>query len=452
MKRGNLPQYLHLLAAGLMFLAIGVLTYQIAARHNHRFDFTPERFHSLTPETVEVLGRMKQGDLRIRGFFAEEDPARRQLEILLKGMAVHHPRFHYEILDPDRNPSVAQRFRVTSYRTILIDFEGRRERVAEFTEEALVNAFIRLTHPQKWTLCFTTGHGEMSLADRDRTGLTSWKETLEERQFQLREIQTTGQEIPSECDIAVIAGPHYELVPQEQELLQKYPEKGKGLLLLIDPMDPGAGKSWRRLTQAFGIELGENVVVDKVSRTFGGDYLVPLVSKYADHPVTERFRVVTFLPIARTVKKSPEAPEGIEVTELAFTTPQSWAETNLKKLEEGEAEFDPQKDVQGPLSLAAAAEFKGGSVTGRVVVVGDNDFLTNAYLPLSGNEDLTLNLLEWLARDDRWISIRPRMPRFEPLFLKVPQSVGIAVFAIGGLPLSFLIAGSVGIWRRRKLG
>ncbi len=450
MKRGQLPQYVHLAAAGIMVLAIGVLVYQIAARHNHRFDLTREKFHSLTKESAEVLSRMKQGDIRIKAFFAEEDPARREVDVLLKGMSVHHPRFHYELYDPDRNPSVAERYKVDSYRTLIVEFEGREERVTQLSEEALTNAFIRLVHPQQWTLCFTTGHGEVSLGDSNRTGLSGWREVLESRQFQLKEIQTAGEEIPADCNVAVMHGPRYELLPKEIESLQKYSEKGKGLLLLVDPMDLGEGKSFQVLTEAFGIELGGNVVVDKVSRVFGGDYLVPLVSEYADHPVTKNFGAVTFLPIARTIKKAAKVPEDLEVTELGFTSPGSWAETDLKRLENGEAEFDPQKDVQGPLSLAAAAESKRASSGARVVVIGDSDLLTNAHLGLAGNKDLVLNVLQWLARDDRWISIHPRMPRFQPLFLKVNQSVGVAVFAVGGLPLTVLLIGSLGIWRRRK--
>jgi ABC-type uncharacterized transport system involved in gliding motility auxiliary subunit len=433
-----------------MFLVVVVLAYQIVGRYNQRFDLTKEQFHSVTKETAAMLREMKQSEIAVKAFFAEEDPARRQLEVLLKGMAVHHPKFHYEFYDPDRSPSEAKRHRIDNYRTILIQFEERRERINEFTEEGVTNALIRLGHAQKRTLCFTVGHGEISLAETTRAGFSDWKQVLTDHQFALEEIQVAGQKIPSYCTAVVMAGARYELLPKEIETLQKFPETGKGLFLLIDPMDPGEGKSFSQLVQAFGLELGEDVVVDKASRVFGGDYLVPLVSRYAEHPVTEHFDAVTFLPVARTVRKHSQITEGVEVTELAFTSPESWAERNLKKLEEGEANFDPKDDLEGPLSLAAAVELVEAPQGARVVVVGDSDLLTNAHLPLAGNRDFALNLLEWLTRDERWIAIRPKMPRFEPLFLKVDQSVGVAAFTIGGLPLSFLVVGAVAIWRRRR--
>lgn len=446
----HLPRQIHILIASAILLAILVLVHRIVARHNQRLDLTRERLYSISNETIAVLHRMQRDPLWVRAFFAEEDPVRRPLRILLKEMATHHFHFRYEFYDPDRSPTEARRYGVETYRTTVVEYQGRQERIQEFTEEALANALIRLAHPETQTLCFTTGHGEAALADTERTGLREWKQVLEDHQYRLKEIQLLGRGIPGGCTGVIVAGPHYELLPREVELLQKHPQAGKGLLLLIDPVDAGTGKSFGKLLEPFGVTLGEDVVVDKMSRVFGGDYLIPLVTQYADHAITQRFRVATFLPITRTVRMAAEVPEGIEVTELARTTPGSWAETNLKKLEEGEADLDPQTDLVGPVSVAAAVQIQEAPKGGRVVVVGDSDFLTNAYLKVSGNKDFSLNILQWLVKDDHWISIRPKKPRFEPLFFKENQSAGVAVFTMAGLPLTALLIGSVGIWVRRR--
>ena len=444
------PQHLHILIASGIFLAILVLVFLIVARHNRRFDFTRDRVHSVSKETLEVLGRMSAGEIVLHAFFAEEDPARRNLSILLKEIATHHPRFHYEFYDPDRSPSEARKYRIDSYQTILIEYRKHEERIQNFTEEALTNALLRLAHPQRQTLCFTTGHGELALSDTERTGLSDWKQVLNNYQYETREIQLLAGGIPPDCDSVIVAGPHYELLPKELELLQKYPEGGKGLFLLIDPMDPGTGGSFNELVKPFGLTLGENVVVDKISRAFGGDYLVPLITQYAEHPITQKFRVATFLPIARTVRKLSDIPLGLKVTELAKTSPGSWAETDLQRLENGEAELDPEKDLVGPVSVAVASELQEALKGARVVVVGDSDFVTNAHLKVSGNKDFSLNILQWLVKDDRWIAIRAKEPHFEPLFLHLNQSVGVAVFALGALPFTALLIGSFGIVLRRR--
>lgn len=447
-----MPQYIHVLIAAAIFLAVLVLIYLIVGRHNERLDFTRGKIHSIAPETVEVLKRMSGSGITVRAFFGGGDPARSELALLLRQLATHHPRFRYEFYDPDRSPSQTRKYRIDAYRTVLIEYEKREERIQNASEETLANALIRLAHPEKQVLCFTTGHGEASLSDTERTGLSDWKRVLADYHYETREIQLLAdvRQIPADCDSVIVAGPRYELLPKELDLLQKYPEGGKGLLLLIDPMDPGTGKSFDELVRPFGLRLGENVIVDKISRVFGGDYLTPLITQYAEHPVTQKFRVATFLPIARTVKKISDVPLGLKVTELAHTNPGSWAETDLQKLEKGEAELDPEKDGVGPVPVAAAVEVQEAVKGARVVVVGDSDFLSNAHLNVSGNKDFALNILQWLVKDDRWIAIRTKEPRFEPLFLGLNQSVGAAVFAIGGLPFTALLIGSVGIFVRRR--
>jgi ABC-type uncharacterized transport system involved in gliding motility auxiliary subunit len=450
MKRKNWPEQLHLLAASVIFLAILVLVYQIADRHNRRLDLTREKIHSISRETVEVLRRMERNDIRVRAFFAEGDPARRDFELLLKEVATHHPHFRYEFLDPDRSPSEARRFRVTSYQTALVEYENRQERFQGFAEEPLTNALFRLAHPQTQTVCFTEGHGEIPFSAEERTSLSEWRRVLEDYHYQVREIQITSEGIPADCDAVVMAGPHYELLRTEIEILRRYPEKGKGFFLLVDPMDPGTGTSFIELLESFGVTLGGDVVVDKVSRIFGVDFLSPLITQYAPHPITKRFRAATFFPIARTIATAPEPPGTVKITELVRTNPGSWAERDLKRLENGEAEMDPKADLAGPVSLAAAVEFPKEAGGARWVVVGDSDFVVNAYLGVSGNKDFALNILQWLVQDDRWISVRVKASRFEPLFLKVHQGAGVAAFALGGLPLSALVVGSVGIFQRRR--
>lgn len=444
------PQHLHIITASLIFLGVLVLASLIISRHNRRLDLTRDKVHSISKETLNVLSQMTSGEIVLHAFFQEGDPARRDLGLLLKEMATHHPRFRYEFYDPDRSPSEARKYRVDSYQTVLIDYGKHEERLQSFNEESLTNALVRLAHPEKQTLCFATGHGEVSLTDTERTGLSDWKQTLNDYQYESKEIQILSGGIPDDCDSVVIAGPHYELLAKEVDILQKYPESGRGLFLLIDPMDPGTGKSFGELVKAFGVQLGENVIVDKMSRVFGGDYLVPLITDYGEHPITQKFRVATFLPIARTVKKLPDLPLGLKVTELARTTPGSWAETDLKMLENGEAELDPEKDQAGPVAVAAAIEMQEAVKGARIVVIGDSDFVTNAHLKVSGNRDFALNIVQWLVKDDRWIAIRTKEPRFEPLFLQRPQSVGVAAFAIGALPILALVSGSIGIIARRR--
>ena len=86
----------------------------------------------------------------------------------------------------------------------------------------------------------------------------------------------------------------------------------------------------------------------------------------------------------------------------------------------------------------------------RVVVVGDGDFLANAYLQNSGNQDLGVRLLEWLSHDDRMISVPTRAAEDNQLELKQWHKAVIGFGFLVGLPGAFALNGIFIWWRRRR--
>ena len=127
---------------------------------------------------------------------------------------------------------------------------------------------------------------------------------------------------------------------------------------------------------------------------------------------------------------------------------QEAAETDLKDLAEGNAEFDKNQDTQGPVSVAAAAETPS---TARVIAFGDSDFVTNAYLNLSGNKDLILNTVSWLSGDDAPALARPKEREVTPLYLKETDQQFLLYGPVLTPPVCFLIGGLLVSISRRRL-
>jgi hypothetical protein len=48
-----------------------------------------------------------------------------------------------------------------------------------------------------------------------------------------------------------------------------------------------------------------------VGRLFGAGPAMPLVTKYANHKITERFRVMTFFPFVRSISPATTPVEGV---------------------------------------------------------------------------------------------------------------------------------------------
>jgi ABC-type uncharacterized transport system involved in gliding motility auxiliary subunit len=145
----------------------------------------------------------------------------------------------------------------------------------------------------------------------------------------------------------------------------------------------------------------------------------------------------------------------------------SWAESDLKRMTtEGSAEpnFD-QGDVQGPISLAVAVSAPVEGATPpppadgpdanpnkpetRLVVVGDSDFAANSVAGIPGNQDMFLNMVNWLAQQENLISVRPRNPEDRRITMTAGQDRMIFWFTIAILPGLIFLAGIQTWWRRR---
>lgn len=423
----------------VVLLGIFAVAYWVVEPFSDRWDLTREKVYSLPGPTIAVLRDLRGKKTEVLLFYSQEDKARRGLEVFLKECQRHHPEFRYDFYDPLRRPKIARQFNVRQPSTIILRAGGREERLFQPSEEGFANAFLRLLHPQDIDVCFVSGHGEAEVSSAEPNGFQRFREMLEGYNAKIHEIVLARDHVPEVCEAVIVGGPRWELPPGELADLDKFFTSGKGVLYLVDPMDPGASTSFRNFFQTYGVALGENVVVDKVSRIAGGDFLMPLVSQYfTDHPITRGIKHASLFPLARTVQPSTEAPEDLEVTPLAMTNAGSWAEVDLKNLENGSAAFDVKSDVAGPLPIAVGVEpaEKNGS-KGRLIVVGDSDFLTNGYLNLSGNKELGLNMIRWIARDDRFIDVKRPELRFKPLTIDTEKRTQFLVAVLVLYPFTF---------------
>ena len=80
---------------------------------------------------------------------------------------------------------------------------------------------------------------------------------------------------------------------------------------------------------------------------------------------------------------------------------------------------------------------------------GDADFASNQLLAFQGNQDFFLNTVAWLAEDPDLISIRPKEPDDQRMFLTQQQQWNMWFVAVVLVPFFFVILGIAAWWRRR---
>src|SRR5262252_4566577 len=459
----------------VIVLAVVFILYSLAVQHNKRFDVTQAKRFTLAEQSVKLLQGL-QYPIKVIGFYSLAERDRETFTDLVKQYTQHTDKLSYEVVDPDRQPALAKQYDITAYNTVVVEGNGKKEKISRVEEVALTNAILKVTRNTKKVVYFVTGHGEPALTDSDRTGYSVAKQALEEQNYTVQELVLARQpQVPDDAAVVIEAGPRRDLLESETEALRTFLGRGGHLLVMLDPETV---PDLVTFVKRYGIEVGNDVVIETnpLGRLIGGDYLMPVVMTYERHAITKELgNVMTMFPVVRSVQVAKELPQGITAQGLAMTSTESWAETDLKALHEGHVAFDQDSDRRGPISIAAVAtisadkagasaspsessesseqpekETSGTPHAARLVVFGDSEFANNNLFPVQGNGNLFLNTVSWLAEEEDLIAIRPRKGGGSgPVMLTAAQAPLIFWLPVVILPLGVLGSGAV-VFARRK--
>jgi ABC-type uncharacterized transport system involved in gliding motility auxiliary subunit len=446
----------------IVSLAIAGLLEVIAANRNVRFDLTPTKDFTLSDYAQKVLESLDR-NVTVTVFY--QGGQRADFEDLLKRFVGKTPLVTYAFYNLDQNPAKAKEYGVGSYGATVVESEGRRKRFNYCTEDNIVTGILNVISEKKKVIGLTQGHGERDLNDMDqRTGSSSLKRALEIESYEIRDLVLLREkQLPEDISLLVVNGPQREFLPEEVETVDRYLRAGGNALFLIEPY---TAPQLVALLARYNVILGDDIVVDKESRLFGGDYLSPILPILRQHSITEGLGAYPIFSTARSIEAIEFAEEDVAAKGIAKSSPESWAESDRQSTIDGFPEFDEEKDKQGPISVAAVFTVtvwrqKSGDEegekerirTGRVMVCGDSDFASNLYFDILGNKDFLLNSLNWLTEKEELISARKRGEEAYPLsalFLTDQQSRAVFFSAVIVQPLVVLLVGIV-IYTRRKM-
>ncbi len=447
----------------------------LAQRHDKKWDLTEEGVYSLASQSESVAKALskplKLVGLTGPGVVAEDrDGSPDGLKDLFELYRYSNPgKISTELFDPQAKPHLVEKYEFKAGNLIYLEYgEGEKKAVArinEATEEAVTNAIVKLQRGEAKKIYYVTGHGEPDLKSVNQDGLKFFADSVVDEHLTLEEI-FLGQvdSIPADAAAVVLVSPKKPFGPGEEETLIKYAENGGHLLLLSDPRTTAVIKD---LASHFGIEVGENVIIDQVQRLMAAPVLAaqPMVRTYGTHPITKDFgtNTMTIYSLASTVTAKGKSEGPVTYTELLKSSPTAWGENNMAALFGDEPAAAPDgDDPRGPVTLgvvyekkleAPKAEGQGGNQDSsvkstKVVVIGDSDWIINANLKLFSNRDLVMNCMNWIVGEESGISIRPRSikesiaPISESDFYKI---LGASFL----IPEAILLFGLAVWWRRR---
>lgn len=447
----------HVLFVILLLGCIGFASW-LSIEYNVRSDWTAGKRHSLSNDSIELLNQLTS-PVDIRSYQPDDTALTQAINEILRRYQNNKPDFNFELINPDIFIERAKTDNIERYGQTIIEYQGQQERVDRLSEESITNALIRLHRGNKPQILFVTQHGERNIDDNSAIGYRQLAGKLSNKGFDVSSVNLLQETLDKKNALLILSSINKSLLDGEQEKIQQYINAGGNLLWL---QDPKIDVSQQGIADSLQIKFVDGVMVDnneEVKRMLKLSHPAILpVLEYKRHAITEKMQYFTLFTTATAIKANP-TPDTAQTSntsqqwhysELLISSDTSWSEMDNFILG---VEFQPGKDIPGPLSIGIAQQRQlntnNKTINQRVVIIGDTDFLANNNLGNGANLDFIIKTLNWLAEDDSLISISPKNAPDLQLKLSATAASVIGLLFLIALPLLFFISGGL-IWYKRS--
>jgi gliding-associated putative ABC transporter substrate-binding component GldG len=526
----------------------------IASRMVKRVDFTADRIYTLSQASKDLVAKLPDR-MTVKAFISNDlqppfsTVATYTRDLLDEYATASKGKLVWEVVDPGSDTKLEEeatklkvpkmrRGRVSNnkveiganYLGVAFQYQGNIESIPEISSpeglEFQMTSLIKLLTTKKKKIAFATSEGELSTTGDPQGGhgggLQIVRQYMKDYEVVPVALNTGDKPLADDIDALIIAGPKQPMVERSKFILDQFLMKGKAVGIFVDGMviesprnmqvpgmdgQPRIGRKndvgMDDLLEHYGFKVRDDVILEPKQNVPGpvsvqgqmflANYPTFLAStKVAEkHSVMDHVKAV-ILPFASSVERVKDKQPGLEVTELAASTPEAWRQGGFFL-------YDPQNaqlkvgDDKGPFSLAFAAKGKMKSFfagkpypnekgekvnapdpnvsaapgevrpldestgTPRLLLVGDSEFASDEYLrfgrqvPTYGSNLLFfMNMMDYLAGDETLAPIRAKTVQSRPITVASDSSVlAIKMANIVGVPLAFILFGVVR-WRMRS--
>ncbi len=468
----------------------------IAFRQYKRWDFSRNQKYALSPMTTNLLANL-QKPVKAVVFFSPNVPIAGDVSQLLREYEYSSKKkFEVEFVDPYNNilraKELASKYKFGANDNIVIlDYNGRTKfvnaqdmavfdqldqiammsgqqpRLKAFKgEQVITAALLEIIEDKQNKVYLLSGHGEPEL---NSPNVATFKAYSERQNIKLDTLKLNDVEkVPDDATALMLFGPRADFSDREMKLLGDFWIKNGRLFILLDP----EGRTPR--LDAFLLANGVAPTHDRVLRTgtgigMGDNQQIGLKTIVVSSPtgvIAEQSRAITkdlagidtsllgpteSLQIDQKLAKAAH----LQITPLILSSKEFWGETEYTGGKEIPF-FDPKKDHQGPLTVAAAVE-KGALDdarvkvdTQRMLVVGNAGWLTDEGLRIAEvGVDFAMGNLNWLLNREQLIAIPPKAKQPVHLDLDENKLTKLALTVILIIPGLVLPIG-IGVWLMRR--
>lgn len=463
-------------------LAILAMLNYLAVRHFRRFDLASNAGHELSPLTLQTL-RSLTNQVKVTVLLDRHDPSSlfAPVSALLREYALKNSKLRVEYVDYLRDPTRAQIIKVKHHLPdsrdkdlIIFESQGHHRVVYENelseydwsgvltakTKEVkrthfkgelfFTSALLNVLDPRPHKAYFLQGHREHKpLEETHEEGYGKFAALLAGKGILVEPLVLQGpSEIPADCEVLIIAGPHDPLPDAELRKIDKFLREGGRLFLLFGYFSARSGLE--NLVAQWGIEAGYNVVRDLKHTQTRWDVVT---DRFADHPIVKPiYDAQIHLNLPRAIEKRPGfRSESSKLQELVFTSKDGEVLTDIR---DGMPYPNP-KDRRGAISLGVAVEkgrLEGVGVergSTRMIVMGDSIFLGNQGIESAANRDFASLAVNWLLDRPWLLEISPRPIQEYRLSLTRAQMTALRWILLAAFPATGVLLGGL-VWMRRR--
>ncbi|MDD5287753.1 MAG: GldG family protein [Dehalococcoidales bacterium] len=436
-----------------IFAGIIIFANAISVGAYHRFDFTALSQFTLTSQTKDVLAKLDM-PVKVLCFFVPTDDeygTGAYASYLLMEYKNYTNKLQIQVIDPDQHPEEARKYGISEYQSVVFETDlGERlispSEIIYQAEHAFTNAILEVTGIEQKTVYFLSGHGEASPNDT----LSGLADALQTNLLKVMtiDLQFTPA-IPDNCATLIVAGPTKPMTDAERQIIADYLKSNREALFMTNPNSPD---DIAKLLAPWGVDIQSGTIIDPTS------YTTPNL----DSPTIPRSRdylglTTVYFPGAAAIVPQTEAPTGMEVIPLVWTTKDSWVDKDFDPTIA--PKYDPANESTAAYAIGALIEptvetDDQGNTTKvnegpYIVAFGDSDFVTNNHFFNGNNSDLFLTLVNALTSGTDVMSIDRKVLLTRRLIIGPEAETFITISSIALLPAIVLIIGVIIWWRRR---
>lgn len=462
-------------------------------------DLTENKNYSLSKVSKKTVGDLKEA-VNIKVYFSNDLPTqfiglRQEVkDILSEYEAFSGGKVKLEYISPAEGNEVAKEMAekgipqltfqtyekdkaqvVNGYMGMTIAFQDKTETIPVIEQDTsnleyqITSTIKKISSEDIASVAFLTSNGTANLQNQMSNAYEALSKLYTVETIDLEK----STEIAPEIDTLIIAGPKTEFKEEQLKSINAFVARGGKLLVLIDGVLVGQDLSaelnktgLETLLEKYGVKVNSDLVGDVRNAvasfnqgfmTFSTNY--PYWLKITSEGfASDKVAVASLENVILPWTSSLEIVAGKEksVMPLAFTSGKAWQEKENFNLapnnflaKVGNKKYSVAAIIDGEIDNAYPSE-GAEKMTGKIIVVGDSDFVYN-----NGNADnLTFfqNLVDSLSLDEDLINIRAKTVTSRPIKEDLSDSERgfIRYGNIFGVTIVVIIFGMSRYYLRRK--